>query len=98
MVCLSQRLLRAKRVGHLLWPNPLVKLLRGHETELERSVSQGEIFVVGLQSDLGCLFVPDVRIECRDEHERTFQVMTYAHLIWFESFSAMVAKRLNRFG
>src|SRR3989440_3114884 len=55
---------------HVLRMHPLIELLGGDETELQRRFFQGDAFLVRRLRDLRRFVVADVRVESSDQHQR----------------------------
>src|SRR5213595_3420544 len=76
-------LIPSSRVCHLFWTDVLVELLAGEETEFDCGLAQRDALLVCVLGDLGGVVVADVRVECRDEHERVVQVLVNARAVEF---------------
>ena len=51
-----------QRMDHVLGADPFVELIGSHMTERERRLAQADVVAIGLERDLGRLFVADMRM------------------------------------
>src|SRR5580700_3595161 len=89
---LSVCLLRFEGVRHVLWPDPFVELFRGQEAQLQSGIPECEFLAIGLERNLRCFLITDVRIERRHQHKRVVEVFADALFVWLDSCSAAIIK------
>ena len=77
---------------HVLWPHPLVEFFVCEVTQLQRGFAQGQAFGVGFFGDFGRFVVTNVRIECRHQHQATFQMFSHFRRVDFQPGDAMLVE------
>ena len=74
----------------------LVELLGGEEAEGDACFLEADVLVERLVCGLRGVLVADVRIECRDEHQRAVEVLMHLLAVRRDSRDAAVVERLQR--
>src|SRR5271167_438979 len=80
-------------MGHVFWPYPVVELVGSQEAKLQSGLPKADVFQVSSPGNPGCLFVADVWIERRNQHQRIVDVLPNSLRIRFDSFGAMLVER-----